>query len=209
MVDEYEDVPNVSRRIYFKVTILGKSGTGKTSLAYRYTKKEFSLITPTIGSDHISHDITVGYDDVRLQMWDTCGMETYAPLSATFVRGSHGVILVYDITCKKSFDALPYWLEQVQNNMKASTTTPVIMLIGNKTDLEEHRQVSVTEGQNFAQEHDMDYIEASAKSGDHVDHIFTLLTQKMLHAKDEEYSSDDEIVVLETSQKSHKKSICC
>src|SRR3990167_6272064 len=128
----------------FKLVILGEQGVGKSSLVhYFFTEQFMEYVESTIGASYKTKIIYVNEHTVKLEIWDTSGQERYRALGPMYYRRADAVFLVYDITRKKSFDELNYWVEQilVKHNIN---TTPVIFLIGNKYDLDtlSNRQVS-------------------------------------------------------------------
>ncbi|CAO3632201.1 unnamed protein product [Mucor hiemalis] len=113
--------------------------------------------------------ITVNGQQIKLQIWDTAGQESFRSITRSYYRGAAGALLVYDITRRDTFENLPVWLEDVRQHANPNT---VITLIGNKCDLEKHRQVSREEAEAFAKEHGLFFLETSAKSAENVEEAF-------------------------------------
>ena len=164
-----DDYPSYD--LSFKLVVIGDSGVGKSSLTKRATTDTFDgYYNTTIGFGYYKFKIRIKETDIRLQIWDTCGQETYRSLMSSFYRNSSLAILVYSIDSKVSFRNLEVWL----NDLKMNSSPDVkIFLIGNKSDLESQREVSHSEAENFYRDHDMNFfLEASAKTGINVEKIF-------------------------------------
>jgi len=113
--------------------------------------------------------VTVQGKQIKLQIWDTAGSESFQSITRSYYRGAAGALLVYDVTRRETFDHLTRWLEEARQNANANM---VVMLIGNKIDLEARRVVSFEEGQKFAQEHGLIFLETSAKTAHNVEEAF-------------------------------------
>jgi Ras-related protein Rab-2A len=111
---------------------------------------------------------------VKLQIWDTAGQESFRAITRSYYRNTAGVLLVYDITRRETFQYLESWLEECVENSDQNLT---IVLVGNKCDLEDDRAVSVEEGQNFADQHGLLFIETSAKTSVNVEEAFVRTAQ--------------------------------
>jgi len=114
---------------------------------------------------------------VKLQIWDTAGQERFKNITASYYRGGNGVLVVYDITDRDSFDNLNSWLIEIEKNANKNVYK---LLIGNKSDLEEKRKVTYQEGKDFATSNGMQFIETSAKTDSKVKDAFELLTQEII-----------------------------
>ena len=113
--------------------------------------------------------IQIAEKNIKLQIWDTAGQESFKSITRSYYRGAAGALLVYDITRRDTFTHLTRWLEEVRQNGNPDTT---IMLIGNKSDCDDRRQVSVEEGQRFARENGLIFLETSAKTSHNVEDAF-------------------------------------
>lgn len=113
--------------------------------------------------------ILINERQVKLQIWDTAGQESFRSITRSYYRGAAGALLVYDITRRETFTHLTKWLEEARQN---ANTNMVVMLIGNKADLEHRRAVSFKEGQQFALEHGLIFMETSAKTAYNVEQAF-------------------------------------
>jgi len=159
----------------FKYAICGPGGVGKSCLLSQFTDKCFyTEYNPTIGVEFGSKIITVDNKTIKVQFWDTAGQERFRSISKTYFRGAHGILLVYDVTIRKTFEAMPTWLEE------AKSLDTVIMLIGNKTDLGNKREVLYQEGFQFAQNNNLFFIEISVKSTENLEDAIFELTHKVL-----------------------------
>ena len=111
---------------------------------------------------------------IKLQVWDTAGQERFGNITTSYYRGSNGIIIVYDVTDRVSFDHVTFWLKEVD---RLASPEVVKMIVGNKTDRKEERVVSKQEGQMLAKQYNVGFIETSAFSGRNVEKIFFELTQ--------------------------------
>ena len=108
--------------------------------------------------------------DVKLQIWDTAGQDRFRSITKNFYRGSHGIILIYDVTSLKTFENIKSWVTQIHEEISDKV---VIYLVGNKVDKEEERKVSTAEGKKLADELGLPFIETSAKTGDNIENLFS------------------------------------
>ena len=136
----------------FKVVMIGDHGVGKTQLISRYDKNEFDIHSKTtIGVEFTSHRLMVEGKVIGAQLWDTAGEEKYKSLTSIYYKGAVGALLVYDITRKQTFDRIcSQWLGELE---KFSDPNIVSILIGNKCDLKERREVPLEEATAFAESH--------------------------------------------------------
>ena len=170
----------------FKLILIGNSGVGKSSILNRYMNKTFEeSYKCTIGVDFLMKSIEINGKTVKLQLWDTAGQEKYKSMVASYYRGANVALVVFDITNRESFDSLPLWIE---NYYKNGPEQKNIILIGNKKDMIEERQVTQEEAELFSQTNNMIYFETSAKDGDNIDYVFTYAAEKLV----EFYSSQKE-----------------
>uniref|UniRef100_A0A6B2LIL0 Uncharacterized protein n=1 Tax=Arcella intermedia TaxID=1963864 RepID=A0A6B2LIL0_9EUKA len=123
----------------------------------------------TIGVEFGIYDMEIDGHNVRLQIWDTCGQESFKAITRTYYRGAQGVLLVYDVTRRETFAYLEGWISECTDNADDNVT---ILLVGNKADLEGQRAVSYEEGKAFAEERNMQFLEASAKTSQNVEEAF-------------------------------------
>ena len=130
----------------FKMIIIGDSGVGKSSLTLKATKNKFDdFYNATVGFEFYTFNVKIDDKIIKLQIWDTCGQEIYRSLISSFYKNAVIAMIVYSIDREESFKHLEYWINEIKNN---SNPTTRIILIGNKVDLEEKRQVSKEDGEN-------------------------------------------------------------
>eukprot|EP01132_Coremiostelium_polycephalum_P007378 gene7378-9062_t len=131
----------------------------------------------TIGVEFGSRSVSIGDNQIKVQVWDTAGQEKFRSITRAYYRGAVCALIVYDITCRDSFESLSQWLSDCR---KFSNGDVTITLIGNKCDLEANRQVSTSEAQAFASQNGLLFFETSAKTGQNVDAAFEQSAQKVL-----------------------------
>jgi len=157
----------------FKLVFLGEQGVGKTSLITRFMYDTFdSTYQPTIGIDFLSYPMYLDDKTIRLQVWDTAGQERFRSLAPSYVRDSSVAVVCYDITNRVSFENVNKWMDDVRNVRDARGSDVIMVLVGNKIDLEQNRLVSYEEGDKKAKENSIMFIECSAKDGTNVKDLF-------------------------------------
>eukprot|EP01121_Diplochlamys_sp_Union-15-3_P021017 TRINITY_DN838_c0_g1_i3.p1 TRINITY_DN838_c0_g1~~TRINITY_DN838_c0_g1_i3.p1 ORF type:complete len:195 (-),score=31.05 TRINITY_DN838_c0_g1_i3:27-611(-) len=165
--------PNQSKN-NFKVVFLGKSGVGKTSITLRFCRDTFQPGTEaTIGASFLTKMMNIKDRSIKFEMWDTAGQERYRALAPMYYRNADAAVLVYDICETDSFDALQSWYSELQKNVPDC----IIVLAGNKADLEEKRKVSHASAMEYANEKDCPIVEVSSKTGQNVAELFQKLGQ--------------------------------
>eukprot|EP01130_Rhizamoeba_saxonica_P001256 TRINITY_DN1113_c0_g3_i1.p1 TRINITY_DN1113_c0_g3~~TRINITY_DN1113_c0_g3_i1.p1 ORF type:complete len:214 (+),score=61.45 TRINITY_DN1113_c0_g3_i1:45-686(+) len=170
----------MSYALLFKFIIIGDTGVGKSCLLVQFTDRVFqSGHDITIGVEFGARMITLDKKQLKLQIWDTAGQESFRSITRSYYRGAAGALLVYDITRRESFNNLESWLEDCQQHANENMT---IMVIGNKSDLEHRRAVSTEEGARFAAEHGLIFMETSAKTAAGVEEAF-VETAKVIYQK--------------------------
>ena len=153
----------------FKYIIIGDTGVGKSCLLLQFTDKRFQPVHDlTIGVEFGARMISIDQKNIKLQIWDTAGQESFRSITRSYYRGAAGALLVYDITRRETFNHLTRWLEEARQNANSNM---VIMLIGNKSDLDHRRAVSTEEGERFAKENNLVFLETSAKSAHNVEEV--------------------------------------
>ena len=209
----------------FKLLLIGNSSVGKSSLLFRFVENVWDdNFVPTIGVDFVIlffiiffyflqklKTLEVNGKKVKLQIWDTAGQERFKNITASYYRGGNGVLVVYDITDRDSFENLNSWLIEIEKNANKNVYK---LLIGNKCDLEDKRKVTYQEGKDFATSNGMQFIETSAKADTKVKEAFELLTQEIIKAsitKDKVMEKREKTVHLSsnTSDLNVKKKGCC
>jgi small GTP-binding protein len=157
--------------ISYKFIIIGCTGVGKTALHKRLVDDSFSeSLEQTVGVEFDSTVLIVDDRKVRLQIWDTAGQEKFRSITKAYYRTAAGVLIVFDVTGRKSFDQLTSWVNDVRTLCEPAAMST---LVGSKSDLAEERVVTILEAEAFAEHHHMAYIETSAKTGENVKDAFT------------------------------------
>ncbi|GAB2260327.1 hypothetical protein Droror1_Dr00011182 [Drosera rotundifolia] len=176
----------------FKVVLIGDSAVGKSQILARFARDEFSLDSKaTIGVEFQTRTLLIQHKTVKAQIWDTAGQERYRAVTSAYYRGAVGALLVYDITKRQTFEHIPRWLEELRGHADKNI---VIMLIGNKTDLEDQRAVSTDDAKEFAEKEGLFFLETSALEATNVEaafvtvltEIFNIVNKKTLVAGDDQ-----------------------
>eukprot|EP01118_Nematostelium_gracile_P020051 TRINITY_DN9597_c0_g1_i1.p1 TRINITY_DN9597_c0_g1~~TRINITY_DN9597_c0_g1_i1.p1 ORF type:complete len:212 (-),score=61.76 TRINITY_DN9597_c0_g1_i1:33-668(-) len=169
---------NFPYEFIFKYIIIGDMGVGKSCLLHQFTDNKFIPDSPhTIGVEFGTRIVDVMGKKIKLQIWDTAGQERFRAVTRSYYRGAAGALLVYDVTRRVTYNHLTSWLTDARNLTHPNT---VIMLVGNKKDMEDQRDVSYEEAAQFAQENGLLFIESSAKTGENVEEAF-LKTSKLIY----------------------------
>ncbi len=162
----------MSANYVIKLLTLGETEVGKTSIVLRYSDDKFHEDkTATIGIDFKIKIIRKGNEVIKVSIYDTAGEERFKTLIKHYYRGANGILLIFDLTKKSTFDKLNFWLEDLRENSD-NIDNLYIHLIGNKNDLEEQRAISFEEATNFAKKNKLPYMEVSAKTGKNIKNLF-------------------------------------
>lgn len=162
----------------FKYIIIGDSGVGKSCLLLQFTDKRFvSEHHLTIGVEFGARIVELEDVHIKLQIWDTAGQESFRSITRSYYRGAACALLVYDVTRRDSFRHLTSWLEDARHNGSSNMS---IILVGNKSDMKETAQITREEGEAFANEHGLLFLETSAKTGENVEEAFLLPARDIL-----------------------------
>ena len=191
-----------NKELLYKILLLGDSTVGKTCFLMRYTDNTYQEIhMSTIGIDNKFKDVELeDGKKVKIQIWDTAGQDRFRSITKNYYKGAHGIILIYDITNKKSFENVRTWINQIKEEVSEKVS---IILVGNKIDDEEHRVVATEDGEKIAKELGLMFFECSAKSGVNIDSTFNELVKKTV----ENYSKVSKGETLKN--KKGGKKICC
>ena len=163
--------------INLKILILGDSSVGKTSLLLQYADGYFPTVyVATIGVEYKIKTININGTNLNLQIWDTAGQERFRSITQNFMKGADGIIYVYDITNKQSFDNLRTWIRESEETTEGFKK----IIVGNKSDLEAERIVQKESLKKFCDDRHLTGLEASAKSGTNVKEIFENLTKMIV-----------------------------
>ncbi|XP_062081004.1 ras-related protein RABA5b-like [Humulus lupulus] len=154
----------------FKIVLIGDSAVGKSNLLSRFARNEFDPTSKaTIGVEFQTQVVDIDGKEIKAQIWDTAGQERFRAVTSAYYRGAVGALVVYDITRKTTFDSVKRWLDELSTHCD---TTVARMLVGNKCDLENIRDVSVDEAKSFAEEEGLFFIETSALESTNVQSAF-------------------------------------
>ena len=176
--------------VMFKVVLVGDSSVGKTNIMSKYLKNEFHEDSKaTVGVEFGSKQFTVEGHQVKAQIWDTAGQERYKAITSAYYKGAKGAFVVYDITRKQSFDSVDRWINDIK---AAADKNLTIIIIGNKCDLEDQRQVNKEQGEEKAKSFGCAFLETSALSGDNLDKAFTLMVKEIFEKFNSESTGEEE-----------------
>ena len=200
----------------FKVLILGDSFVGKTNMLKRFLNDEFDMNTKeTVGVEFGSKNFILGEkeDIVKAQIWDTAGQERYRSVTKAYYKGAKGALLVYDITRKSTFENIDSWLIDLRTNADKDI---LILLIGNKSDLNNTREISEEEARTKAEQYNIAFLETSAKTGDNIDKAFTQLIEEVYKANmsmiqsnvEIEENNGDGVNLVDKNDQTEKKGCC-
>ena len=168
--DEYDFI--------FKVLLRGNSDVGKSSLLLRFVDSVWNEgFVPTIGVDFKVKTLEINNKKIKMQIWDTAGQERFRTVVSTYFKGAHGILLIYDVTNKDSFKNLENWLIEIEKN---SSDKVLKILLGNKCDLSDDREIQSEEGKAFAVRNGMEFMETSAKMNTNVSEAFETLAKIMI-----------------------------
>jgi len=163
----------------FKVLMIGDAGVGKSSMLLRFTDDSFDdHIQSTIGVDFKVKHLDVAGKRIKLTIWDTAGQERFRTLTSSYYRGAQGVVLVYDVTRRDSFENLEQWLKEVKMYSPNNGEGVVKLLVGNKVDLD--RKVGREEAEDWARSQGMLFLEASAKTKTGIRQCFMEVVNKIV-----------------------------
>ena len=182
-IEEYE--------MMVKVILIGDSGVGKTNIMSKFLKNKFMEESKaTVGVEFGSKLFDLNGHKIKAQIWDTAGQEKYKSITGAYFKGSKGALVVYDITQKSTYESLEKWV----NDLKSAGDPKItIILIGNKSDLEENRQVSKEQGEEKAKSFGCAFLETSALSGDNIDKAFNLMVKEIFEKFSNDSAEDSEL----------------
>lgn len=191
----------------FKILLIGDTSVGKSCLLLRFADDEFvNDYISTIGVDFKIKTIALDKEIVKLQIWDTAGQERFRNITSSYYRGCNGIIIVYDLTRKKSFKDVEMWLGEVE---KYALSSVVKLLVGNKSDLVGQREVTRQEAERFAAQKHLAYIETSAKNATNVDAAFENLAKMIKTERLKSMDGKDSEKVILGGDKGNAAGGCC
>ena len=180
-----DDNSNQKAEYTFKYIIVGNAAVGKSNISYRFTKGKFlEKYHPTIGLDFTYKILKIRDKMCKIQIWDTAGQECFKSISRGYYKSSVCALVVYDITDKESFKNVETWVEECKNN---SPKTVTMVLVGNKSDLNNNRVITTEEGAEFASRFDMQFYETSAFDGTNIDKLFSETSEKIVEKMENNY----------------------
>ncbi|XP_010241769.1 PREDICTED: ras-related protein RABA5c [Nelumbo nucifera] len=161
----------------FKVVIIGDSAVGKSNLLSRYARNEFNMNSKaTIGVEFQTQSMDIDGKEVKAQIWDTAGQERFRAVTSAYYRGAVGALIVYDISRRTTFESVGRWLDELNTH---SDTTVARMLVGNKCDLGNIRDVSIEEGKALAESEGLFFMETSALDSTNVKTAFEMVIREI------------------------------
>ena len=199
-------------KIIVKLSLLGDSSVGKTSIIIKYISNKFmDTNIATLGVDYM--DKTVDYNNLKvfLQIWDTSGEEKFCSITRNFYRNADGLLVVFDLTCKESFNHVKNWINEAKEHKNDIKT----ILVGNKLDLEDEREVDKETALKFAEKNNLKYLETSAKNGKNINNSFKEMIALILNDKTEqeikkEFTKSDSSISINSGKDGKKiKKSCC
>jgi len=191
--------------ILFKILLLGDWSVGKTCFLMRYTENTFNDIhLSTIGIDYKFKSLTLeDGQKLKIQIWDTAGQERYKSITKSYIKGANGIILIYDVTSKKSFEGIQNWVKQ----LKELPSRICIAIAANKID-KDNRVISTDEGTKFSKEIGYPFFETSAKDGTNIDECFDSLIKQIYNNYINSPVNDDNIKISNNNKNNESKGCC-
>ena len=197
-----------------QLLIIGDAAVGKTSIISRYvngTFKEETLVT--VGLDYFAKEEIIDDKSIQIKIWDTAGQERFKSLTQNYFRNAEGVILTFDVTSTESFGNLKYWISSFKENMEKKNIFIPVIIIGNKIDLVDSREINKEDAEKFSKEKNYKYFETSAKTGEGVDEAIKELVNQVLKQngqKDDQKETRNSVQIKENNEGSGgKKKGCC
>lgn len=193
--------------IGIKVVMCGDVSVGKTSIMARYFRDSFNYEEQsTIGASFYTKKHIYNGVDLTLQFWDTAGQERYAPLLPLYYRSAGGIIIIYDVTDRDSYENIKRrWLNEIRH----SSDTSYIGIIGNKIDLKQNRKVSVTEATEFAEENKLFFAEVSALDNNNIEIFLNRFIENMYENENTTIRPNKLEIENKANNRSQYYSNCC
>ena len=196
-MDKKEIINNSNEEIQMKFLLIGEQAVGKSSLINQYIEGKFEEnLLCAAGLDLKKKYITINKTLIKLMIYDTAGHERFRTLSKNQISSTKGILIVYDVTEKESFDALNFWMKSFKENANKNA---ICLIIGNKIDLENKRVIGYDEGKKFAEKYGVKFIETSAKSAVGVNEAFYSVAKEIF---DNEINVND--IIIEGNYKKKK-----
>ena len=181
-----------------KIILIGDSAVGKTNIMSKYLKNEFHEDSKaTVGVEFGSKQFKIEGHTIKAQIWDTAGQERYKAITSAYYKGAKGAFVVYDITRKGSFESIEKWVNDLTSTADKKLT---IVVIGNKCDLEDQRQITKEQGEEKANKLEVAFLETSAFSGENLDKAFEMMMNEIYKKCHEEMLAEGDVDIIEGGQ---------
>lgn len=202
----------------FKIVLIGDTSVGKTNILSKYLSNEFDPDSKaTVGVEFGTRDFKIENNTVKVQIWDTAGQERYRSITNAYYKGAKGSLLVYDITNPKTFENVDKWLSDLKTNAEEKIS---VVLVGNKTDLEGDRKISIEQGKEKAELFKLAFIETSALNGNNIEKAFNELISDVYKNHHELFEKQAKVEITEKAiniehaeenkeNPENKKKFCC
>jgi small GTP-binding protein len=203
----------MTAKYIIKILTLGDTLVGKSSIVLRFSDNRFDdNQLATIGIDYKTKYIKVKDASVKVLLWDTAGQEKFRNIARQYYKGANGVLLIYDVCDRKSYERIGFWMDELKQNNEIEQL--YIILVGNKIDLEEKRVVTREEAEKYAEDNNINYLEVSAKTGEGILDLFNEVTKGTMDKvfNDQDNNEDKEKIktYLDTNNnRKRKKKKCC
>ena len=196
-----------------QILLIGDSSVGKTSLIQRYANGIFKEeYLATVGLDYYTKQEMINNLNVLVKLQDTAGQERFKALTPNYFRNAEGVVLAYDVTNSESFENLKFWINSIKSNLGEKNIFIPIIIIGNKIDMEDMRDITKEDASKFAKENNYKYFETSAKTGEGVDEAIRDLVNQVLANSDKNEAAKGErksVKIEDNKENNQKKKGCC
>ena len=198
--------------LLFKLILIGDSCVGKSNILLKYLKNEFDPNSrATVGVEFGTKNIIINNKKIKIQIWDTAGQERYRSITSAYYKGAKGALIVYDITRKCTFDNIDKWISDLKLNGDKNIC---IVILGNKSDLDDKREVSKGDGIKKSEMYKTAFLETSALNGDNIGKAFDEIIDQIIENNksffdDNNKKEMDKGVNLNESNKDNDKKKCC
>ena len=185
MEDDYD--------MMFKIVLVGDASVGKTNIMSKYLQNQFHEDSKaTVGVEFGSKQFTVEGHKLKAQIWDTAGQERYKAMTSAYFKGAKGAFIVYDITRKATFESVDKWL----NDLRVTADKKLsVIIIGNKCDLENQREVNKEQGEEKAKSNGIAFMETSALSGENIEKAFEKMVNEVYKKCHDEFVSSGDLEI--------------
>ena len=179
--------------LLFKLILIGDSCVGKSNILLKYLKNEFDPNSrATVGVEFGTKNILINNKKIKIQIWDTAGEERYRSITSAYYKGAKGAFIVYDITRKSTFDNIDKWISDLKLNGDQNIC---IVILGNKSDLDDKREISKEEGIKKSEMYKTAFLETSALSGDNIGKAFDEIIEQIVQSNKNFFQGDNKKVI--------------